>query len=177
MNAATSSEPISLQFHSHPSVLVVIAGLGVFFWWAFTRLGPTRVAPGEVVATKRQKQWVIAGLVWTFVFSYWPLHDISEKYLFLVHMIQHSVFTMVAPACFLLGAPKWLWRWVLDTPVLGSIIRFEAAARTPGVQLAHRRDPLALDRRKFAEQRTVSLYGAPDLVLGGHPHVDSSYQS
>jgi putative membrane protein len=123
MKTVTNSEPINLQFHSHPSVLVVVAGLAVFFWWAFTRLGPTKVAPGEIVATKRQKQWVVAGLVWTFVFSYWPLHDVSEKYLFLVHMIQHSVFTMVAPACFLLGAPKWLWRWVLDTPVLGSIIR------------------------------------------------------
>lgn len=122
--AATASESVDLQFHSHTSVLVVIAALAVFFWWAFTRLGPTKVAPGEVVATARQKQWIVAGLVWTFVWSYWPIHDISEKYLFLVHMIQHSVFTMVAPACFLLGAPKWLWRAVLDVPVLGAVIRF-----------------------------------------------------
>ncbi len=125
MKSATNvSGSVSLQFHSHASVLVVVAALAVFFWWAFTRLGPTKVAPGEVVATARQKHWIVAGLVWTFLWSYWPLHDISEKYLFLVHMIQHSVFTMVAPACFLLGAPRWLWRVVLDLPVFGSIIRF-----------------------------------------------------
>lgn len=122
-NTVLAAERVNLEFHSHPSVLVVVAMLAVFFWWAFTRLGPTRVAPGEVVATARQKQWIVAGLVWTFVWSYWPLHDISEKYLFLVHMIQHSVFTMVAPACFLLGAPRWLWRAVLEVPVLGAVIR------------------------------------------------------
>ena len=116
--------PVTLKFHSHASVLLVVGGLAVFFWWAFTRLGPTLVAHGEVVATTRQKQWVIAGLVWTFVFSYWPIHDIAEKYLFLVHMLQHSVFTMVAPACFLLGAPSWLWRWVIEKPVLGAAVRF-----------------------------------------------------
>lgn len=122
-NTVLAADRVNLEFHSHASVLVVVAMLAAFFWWAFTRLGPTRVAPGEVVATARQKQWIVAGLLWTFVWSYWPLHDISEKYLFLVHMIQHSVFTMVAPACFLLGAPRWLWRAVLDVPVLGSVIR------------------------------------------------------
>jgi putative membrane protein len=121
--------PVTLRFHSHPSVLLVIGGLGVFFWWAFTKLGPSlvessQVEPGEVVATRRQKQWIAAGLAWTFVFSYWPLHDIAEKYLFLAHMLQHSVFTMVAPACFLLGAPSWLWRWVIDKPVIGAVVRF-----------------------------------------------------
>jgi putative membrane protein len=112
-----------VPFHSHASVLVVVGLLALFFWWSFTRVGPKLVAPGEVVATARQKSWIVAGLVWTFVWSYWPLHDLSERYLFLVHMLQHSVFTMVAPACFLLGAPRWMWRWVLDRPAAVRVLR------------------------------------------------------
>ena len=113
-----------LPFHAHGSVLLVVGLVCLFFWWAFTRLGPTLVAPGEVVATRRQKQWVFAGVAWTLVWSYWPLHDISEKYLFLVHMLQHSVFTMIAPACFLLGAPHWLWRWALARSGVVRVLRF-----------------------------------------------------
>ena len=113
-----------LPFHSHPSVLVVIGSLAVFFWWAFTRLGPRIVPAGDVVATRRQMHWVVAGVVWTFVWSYWPLHDIAERYLFLVHMGQHTVFTLIAPACFLLGSPQWLWEWALSKPVVGPVTRF-----------------------------------------------------
>jgi putative membrane protein len=115
---------VDLRFHAHPSVVLVIGGLAAFFWWAFTRLGPRSIAEGEVVATRRQKQWIVAGLTWTFVWSYWPLHDISERYLLLAHMTQHTVFTLVAPACFLLGAPAWLWNWVLAKPVIGPVTRF-----------------------------------------------------
>jgi putative membrane protein len=125
-----AAQHASLPFHSHPSVLLTIGGVGVFFWWAFTRLGPRLVAegaaPGEVggaVSTARQRHWIIAGCAWLFVFSYWPLHDLAEKYLFLTHMIQHTVFTLVAPACFLLGAPKWLWSWLLSQRTVASVLR------------------------------------------------------
>ena len=122
MIAATGSA--SLRFHSHPSVVLVVGAVAVFFWWAFTRLGPRLAPAGEPVVTRRQKQWIVAGLIWTFVFSEYPIHDISEKYLFFVHMIQHTVFTLVAPACFLMGAPGWLWNWMLDRPVIGPVARF-----------------------------------------------------
>lgn len=135
---AAGTETATLPFHSHASVLLVIGAVAVFYWWAFTRLGPRLVstvpsgstvpagspAPAPVVATARQKQWIVAGIVWTFVFSYWPLHDIAERYLFLAHMTQHTIFTLVAPACFLLGSPAWLWSWVLDRPALRRILQF-----------------------------------------------------
>lgn len=123
MSTAASSPPVSLAFHSHASVLFIVGALGVFYWWAFNHLGPTQVAPGEVVATRRQRAWVIAGVAFTFVFSYWPLHDIAEKYLFLAHMTQHTVFTLVAPAMLLLGSPDWLWRWALRNKTLHRVLR------------------------------------------------------
>ena len=122
--AAASSSTVVLPFHSHASVVLVVGAVATFFWWAFTRLGPTVVAPGEAVVTTRQKQWIVAGLAWTFVFSSWPIHDISERYLFLFHMTQHTVFTFVAPACFLLGSPPWLWRWAMSHRRVAPVVRF-----------------------------------------------------
>ncbi len=117
---------VSLRFHPHASVLLVMGGVAVFYWWAFTRLGPKEVQTGEAVSTPRQRNWIVFGFVATFVFSYWPLHDVAEKYLFLAHMTQHTVFTLVAPACFLLGSPPWLWRWALRNRALRSFTRFGA---------------------------------------------------
>jgi putative membrane protein len=121
---------VSLKFHGHPSVLLIIGGVGVFFWWALTRLGPREAAAGRIpsgeIASKRNKNWLISGVVVTFVFSYWPLHDIAEKYLFLAHMTQHTIFTLVSPVCFLLGSPDWLWAWVLRNRVIRRIVQFNA---------------------------------------------------
>jgi putative membrane protein len=119
---------VSLKFHAHPSVLLVIGGVAVFFWWALTRLGPRELAAGRIqsgqIASRRNKNWLIAGVLVTLVFSYWPLHDIAEKYLFLAHMTQHTVFTLVSPVCFLLGAPDWLWAWVLRNNGLRKVMHF-----------------------------------------------------
>lgn len=116
---AATAETVEVPFHSHPDVIVVMVGVATFFWWAFTRLGPSL---GETT-TRRQKHWVVAGLTLTFVFSYWPLHDIAERYLFIAHMSQHTVFTLVAPACFLLGSPTWLWTWALRRSVPRAVVR------------------------------------------------------
>jgi putative membrane protein len=117
---------VSLRFHSHPSVLLVVGGLAVFYWWAFSRVGPREVSAGGTVFTGRQRAWVIAGVLWTFVFSEWPIHDIAERYLFLVHMIQHTVFTLVAPACLLLGTPDWMWSWAMRNRTLHAVVRLAA---------------------------------------------------
>ena len=113
-----------LPWHAHASVWIVMGGVLTFFWWAITKLGPTLVAPGEQIISRRQKSWILAGVAWSWIFAEYPIHDISEQYLFLMHMIQHTVFTLVAPACFLLGAPEWLWRWALQPRAFRAVVRF-----------------------------------------------------
>jgi putative membrane protein len=76
------------------------------------------------VLTSRQRNWLIAGVVTMWVFSEFPLHQISERYLFVAHMTQHSVYTMVSSACFLMGAPPWMWNWLLGKRSLLRIARF-----------------------------------------------------
>ncbi len=127
MSSLLAAARPTVGFHGHPDVIVVTLAIATFLWWAFTRLGPRVVEPGETVVTYRNVRWAALGVGLVFVFSYWPIHDIAEDYLFLAHMIQHTVFTMLAPACLLMSAPPWLWRWALAdrawTPVLRRLSR------------------------------------------------------
>ncbi len=114
----------ALYFRIYPTVWLVVASIAVFFWWAFTRLGPRVADIGEPVVTRRQLGWTLAGITSLWVFADWPIHQVSEDYLFFVHMVQHTFFTLVAPACFLLGAPPWLYRWILGFRPIGLGVRF-----------------------------------------------------
>jgi putative membrane protein len=54
-----------------------------------------------------------------------PLHDLSDYYLFSMHMVQHLVLTLVFPPLLLAGIPEWLLRPLLEKPgVLRRVIRF-----------------------------------------------------
>ena len=104
--------------HLHPDVVAFVAVLALAYWLALTRLGPRVLPPGEPACTRRQAILVGAGIATLWVFSDWPVHDLSEGYLYSVHMVQHSVYTLVLPPLFLLGTPPWLLRWLL-APVMG----------------------------------------------------------
>jgi putative membrane protein len=108
-----------LSPHLHPDVIAVVAVVAVAYWLALTRLGPRLVRDGEPPYTRRQARLLVAGVATLWVFSDWPVHDLAEGYLYSVHMVQHSVYTLVLPPLFILGTPPWLWRWLLR-PVMGA---------------------------------------------------------
>ena len=107
-----------LDFHLHPDVIVVVALVALGYWLALTRLGPRRAPAGIPPASRRQVRLLAAGVATLFVFSEWPVHDLAEGYLYSVHMIQHSAYTLLVPPLFILGTPAWLWRWLMR-PVMG----------------------------------------------------------
>jgi putative membrane protein len=104
-----------IPFHAHPDVIAVVGLLAWGYAWSVRRLGPG-------AASRKQIGYFSAGLAVILVFSMWPLHDISERYLFSVHMAQHTFFSLVAPALLLLGCPPALLRW-LTAPVAGVLRR------------------------------------------------------
>lgn len=112
-------------FHAHPDVLVVCSLLVWSYLFALRRLGPRLAAPGEPIVTRRQAWQFTLGAALLFVFAEWPVHDISEKYLFSVHMLQHTVFSLIAPPLLLLGLPGWLVTWLFSPvkPVLKRLCR------------------------------------------------------
>ena len=48
-----------------------------------------------------------------FVSSQWPMHDLSESYLYSAHMVQHLLFSLVAAPLLVAGLPAWLLRDLL----------------------------------------------------------------
>ena len=101
-------------FSPHADVLLVLLAAGVGYWWATNRVAP---------ATRRQRRWFLSGLALVGVFSSWPVHDIAEDQLYAVHMVQHVVFTFIAPPMLLLGTPTRLVSWLVDRPGVRTVAR------------------------------------------------------
>lgn len=110
-------------WHAHPDVWVLIAVLLGGYVWALRHLGPRHTAPGQPVATGLQKVCWVAGVATVWVASDWPVHDLSEQFLYSVHMTQHLLITLVAPPLLLLGTPAWLAREILRPPALYKVVR------------------------------------------------------
>ena len=101
-------------FSPHAEVLLVLLAAGLGYWWATTRIGP---------ASGRQRRWFLSGLVLVGAFSIWPVHEIAEDQLYAVHMVQHVVFTFIAPPMLLLGMPTRLVSWLVDRPGVRTVVR------------------------------------------------------
>ena len=123
MLTAAASAASPWRWHAHPTVWLVMALLAGTYALAVTRLGPRLVAPGDTVVTRLQLAFFTAAIAVLWVNSDWPIHDLSERYLFSVHMVQHLAFTLIAPPLLLLGLPDWLVRWALHGRVLGGLVK------------------------------------------------------
>ena len=96
------------RWESHDSTIIGLGVLAILYAYA---LGPYRhrAAPLEKVSG-----WQIAsfatGLVATFLALNGPIHDLSDTYLFSVHMVQHLMLTQLTPPLLLLGTPAFALR-------------------------------------------------------------------
>ncbi|CAI8054831.1 Protein CtaG [Geodia barretti] len=61
----------------------------------------------------RQLATFCAGIVVIFFALASPLHVLSERFLFSMHMSQHVLLTLIAPPLLVLGTPDWLIRPLL----------------------------------------------------------------
>lgn len=82
-------------WHTHPDVWFLLGALALLYVRA------ARVSP----PSRRQALTFASGLFALLVASDWPVHDLAEGYLYSVHMVQHMVFTLVAPPLIILGVP------------------------------------------------------------------------
>ncbi len=100
----------SLRYQWHPEVWVLIAFLTGAYIYMVRVIGPRAVPAGTPAATTRQIAAFVASMVMLEVASDWPLHDISEEYLYSAHMLQHMMLTYFLPPLVLLATPEWLLR-------------------------------------------------------------------
>jgi len=103
------------RYQPHPEVWLIVAVVVGFGYWVTRVIGPKVVAADEPVVTGRQKLFFTAAVALLWATSDWPVHDISEEYLYLVHMVQHMLLTLIIPPLFLLAVPEWLARLIVSS--------------------------------------------------------------
>ena len=86
-------------------------------------IGPKVVPVGTPAISRAQKRWFSFGILLLWAAADWPVHDIGEQHLYLVHMLQHLVLTLVVPAAMLLATPEWLARLVIGNGRVEAVVR------------------------------------------------------
>lgn len=137
----------------HLSTLLGTAILGALYFWGISaarrrwNLGPP-ARPAQVAS-------FIAALLVLVVSLNGPIHDLSDYYLFVIHMLQHLLLTLLFPPLLIYGTPGWLLR---------PLVRPEWVRRT-GRVVTHPVFAGALFSVSVAAWHTVPLY---DLMMRSH---------
>jgi putative membrane protein len=111
------------SWHPHVEVWILVAALLGGYFWALRVLGPKHVEPIEFAATRRQKIFFVLGCGAILAAADWPMHELSENYLYSAHMIQHMTLTFAAAPLLMMGTPAWLWRLLLSAPRVLAAVR------------------------------------------------------
>jgi putative membrane protein len=111
------------DWHPHPDVWLLVAVLGGGYALVVRRRGSRHVVPGERPVSPAQVTAFSLGLFSLWLGADWPVHDLAERYLYSVHMVQHLVFSLVAPPLLLLGTPAWMARELLARPGMFRLVR------------------------------------------------------
>ena len=112
-------------FRPHPEVWLLVAFLIGAYVYMVRVIGPraARLTGGPVI---ERRHWVSfgIGMAVLWVASDWPLHDISEDYLYSAHMVQHMLLSYVMPPLALMATPIWLARTLVGNGRMYAVVRF-----------------------------------------------------
>ena len=116
------------RFQAHPEVWILVLFVVGSWWYAIQFIAPhtPEVRAGAPAVTRRQAWFFATAVAMLWLASDWPIHDISEEYLYSVHMFQHMALSYFLPLLTVLATPIWLFRAVLGSPRVGRAIRWLA---------------------------------------------------
>jgi len=96
-------------WHPYPDVWLLFGSNIAFYLIACRRhLRET----GEATPARKQRLFVL-GVAVLWLGADWPIHDLAERYLYSIHMVQHMLFSLVAAPILIAGMPPWLLRYLL----------------------------------------------------------------
>ncbi len=107
-------------WHAHPEVWFLFGSIAAAYLIACRR---HEREIGEVTPRRRARFFLI-GIAVLWVGADWPIHDLAERYLFFVHMVQHMMFSLVAPPLLIAGMPAWMLRRFLRPRAVATVFRF-----------------------------------------------------
>lgn len=124
-------DPLAYQWH--PEVWLLVGFLTAAYVYMVRVIGPKAVAPGQPVLTRVNIVSFVAAIVLLWVSSDWPLHDISEEYLYSAHMVQHMSLSYFVPPLALMATPTWLARVLLRDGALYRTVKWFSHPVVAGV--------------------------------------------
>ena len=98
-------------FDVHPTVFLVLGVPWAEYLVAVRR--HHRQHPHEDARWRRRARLFSLGMLTLFIGASWPVHDLAERYLYFMHMVQHLLFTFVAAPLLVAGFPAWMLRTLL----------------------------------------------------------------
>ena len=131
--ADTAISTDAWRFQWHPEVWILVAFLTVAFVYMIKVIGPNAVPAGEVAVSRKNIYAFVGAMVMLWVASDWPLHDISEEYLYSAHMLQHMMLSYFLPPLALLATPEWLLRVLIGNGRMYSVLKYLTKPVVAGV--------------------------------------------
>lgn len=123
--------PFEPAWSIHPSVIIGTALLAALYFWG---IGPARRRwnLGPPASPWRVLAFVLSSVV-LLVSLNGPIHDLSDYYLFWVHMVQHLLLTLVWPPLLIASLPEWLLRPLIVRPGVLPVWRFFTRPLVAGI--------------------------------------------
>jgi putative membrane protein len=112
--------PYEWSWSLHPSVLLGTGLLGALYFYG---IGPWRRRRGLPPAPRWKVASFCGALLVLLGALNGPMHDLSDYYLFSVHMAQHLLLTLLFPPLLILGTPGWLIEPLLRRPSVRRVAR------------------------------------------------------
>lgn len=110
------------SFHLHPDVILLLGGAWAAYLIALQRL---REEPGaDLRGLGRRRVLFSVGMGALVAGSTWPMHDLAEQRLYAAHMVQHMLYSLVAPPLLIAGIPTAFWRRFLRLRRTAAVFRF-----------------------------------------------------
>ena len=100
--------PDPWRFQLHIEVWVLVIAVVASYVYAIRVIGPRVVPHGNAISRKQLWAFIVGALL-LWIASDWPIHDISEEYLYSVHMFQHMLYSYFMPPLMLIATPLWLY--------------------------------------------------------------------
>ena len=122
-----------LAFQWHPEVWVLVAFLISAYVYMVRVIGPKAVPAGQPAVSRANVISFVMAMSVLWIASDWPLHDISEEYLYSAHMVQHMMLSYFLPPLALMATPTWLARILLGDRVVYRAVKWLAMPVVAGL--------------------------------------------
>ena len=104
-----------LDWSGHPSTLIGVLALEAAYIYGAGSMR-YRLAGANAVSVRQAASFTL-GMFVIYLALNSPIHDLSDRYLFSAHMVQHMLLLWVMPPLVLWGLPDWLLRPAISAPL------------------------------------------------------------